>query len=134
MPWLSVLGNHDLGNDDPYAACADQMQAQPSVLSDQILSVDIARLTLLNAALASTQAPLATVNGQRYGCEQFNLDKTLGCSGLRAFLPWRWPLFRVRLDQEPQAAWQHETVLAARQFDFAVIITKFPRVHNAEAA
>jgi len=46
VPWLSVLGNHDLGNDDPYAACADQMQA-----------------------------PLATVNGQRYGCEQFNLDK-----------------------------------------------------------
>ncbi|CAE7945115.1 PAP3, partial [Symbiodinium sp. KB8] len=46
VPWLSVLGNHDLGNDDPYAACADQMQA-----------------------------PLATVNGQRYGCEQFNADK-----------------------------------------------------------
>jgi hypothetical protein len=44
IPWLAGLGNHDFGDNDPYAYC-------PHV------------------------KPLATYEGQPYGCQQFNRDR-----------------------------------------------------------
>ena len=35
---------------------------------------------LLQNLTPELQAPLATVNGQKYGCQQFNKDKYLGCT------------------------------------------------------
>jgi hypothetical protein len=44
IPWLGSLGNHDFGDEDPYAFCPDA-------------------------------SPLATFEGQNYGCQQFNRDR-----------------------------------------------------------